>query len=164
MAKPKKEKKPKEDGGIKTKSLWDHMKHIYEVQDPNYYVNLSESDKKSFSVYMVNRFLSMNSDWIENIDYLQRFLSIDAGLYYRLVISIIPKGKYYFPYIKSVSDSSKYTTSLIKLFSDHFEVSSREARVYLDIINMYPDGRNQVLKICKLYGLEEATVKEMCEY
>jgi predicted transcriptional regulator len=51
-----------------------------------------------------------------------------------------------------------------KLISNHFEVSSREARVYLDIINMYPNGRKQVLSICKMYGLEESKVKEMCEY
>ena len=32
----------------KKKSLFDHVKHIRQEKDPNYYVNLSDDDKKSF--------------------------------------------------------------------------------------------------------------------
>ena len=47
------------------KSLFDHITHITQIQDPKYWDKLEEGDKKTWSNYMIHRFLSMNPDWIE---------------------------------------------------------------------------------------------------
>ena len=51
---------------IKRKSLFDHINQITKIQNPNYWEQISEEDKKTWSNYMVNRFLSMKSDWIDS--------------------------------------------------------------------------------------------------
>ena len=49
----------------KRKSLFDHITQITKVQNPKYWEQPSEEDKKTWSNYMVNRFLSMKPEWIE---------------------------------------------------------------------------------------------------
>ena len=56
---------------IKKKSLFDHVNQVTSVQNPNYWDEISDEDKKTWSNYMINRFLSMNSDWIELVNELQ---------------------------------------------------------------------------------------------
>ena len=51
----------------KPKTLFDHLKAITQYQDPNYWEKLSDADKKTWSNYMVHRFLSMNLDWVDII-------------------------------------------------------------------------------------------------
>ena len=58
---------------IKKKSLFDHIKEITSVQNPNYWETLSEDDKKTWSNYMVHRFLSMKMEWIEVVNELQKY-------------------------------------------------------------------------------------------
>ena len=53
------------------KSLFDHIKAITNEQNPKYFDTLDESDMKSWSNYMIHRFLSMNNDWIDLIAELQ---------------------------------------------------------------------------------------------
>ena len=54
-----------------SKSLFDHIKQITDVQNPNYWSDISDEDKKSWSNYMVNRFLSMKMDWIDIVNEVQ---------------------------------------------------------------------------------------------
>ena len=55
------------------KTLFDHIKAITQSQDPNYFDKLEESDLKTWSNYMIHRFLSMNSDWVEILSELQPY-------------------------------------------------------------------------------------------
>ena len=58
---------------MKTKTLFDHIKQITNVQNQLYWDNLTDADKKTWSNYMVHRFLSMNMDWIELVNELQKY-------------------------------------------------------------------------------------------
>ena len=49
---------------VKKKSLFDHVNQITATQNPNYWDEISEEDKKTWSNYMTHRFLSMKTDWI----------------------------------------------------------------------------------------------------
>ena len=49
------------------KGLFDHIKAITQYQDPKYFDKLDDEDLKSWSNYMIHRFLSMNPDWIDLI-------------------------------------------------------------------------------------------------
>ena len=57
---------------VKKKSLFDHVNQITSVQNPNYWDEISDEDKKSWSNYMINRFLSMKSDWIDLVNEVQK--------------------------------------------------------------------------------------------
>jgi len=56
---------------IKAKSLFDHLSGITDKKVS--WDSLSEVDRKSFSPYMVNRFLSMNMDFIELVNEFQKY-------------------------------------------------------------------------------------------
>jgi len=49
------------------KKLFDHLNAITAEQDPKYFDKLSEEDLKSWSNFMINRFLSMKPEWVELI-------------------------------------------------------------------------------------------------
>ena len=56
------------------KSLFDHVKAITNEQNPKYFDTLEEADKKTWSNYMLLRFLSMKYEWIETISAVQPYL------------------------------------------------------------------------------------------
>ena len=58
-----------------SKSLFDHIKQITNVQNTLYWDSLEEGDKKTWSNYMVHRFLSMKSDWIQVVNEVQKYWS-----------------------------------------------------------------------------------------
>ena len=60
----------------KTKTLFDHIKAITSIQDPKYWDKLEEGDKKTWSNYMIHRFLSMNKDWIEVLSEIQPYTQV----------------------------------------------------------------------------------------
>ena len=49
------------------KTLFDHLNAISKDQKPDYFKDLSEEDKKTWSNYMIHRFLSMNYDFVDLI-------------------------------------------------------------------------------------------------
>jgi hypothetical protein len=55
-------------------TLFDHIKQITDVQNPKYWDKLEDADKKTWSNYMVLRFLSMNTDWVSTVAQLQPLL------------------------------------------------------------------------------------------
>ena len=79
---------------MKTKSLFDHIKQITNVQNQHYWDIITEADKKTWSNYMVHRFLSMNMDWIELVNELQKY-NLKPKELYKLYTNVIPKGKHW---------------------------------------------------------------------
>ena len=80
------------------KTLFDHIKvKVTQFQDPKYWDKLEESDKKTWSNYMIHRFLSMNPDWIETISEIQPFTqTLEPKQLYQLLIGLLAKGKVLF--------------------------------------------------------------------
>ena len=58
---------------MKTKTLFDHIKQITNVQNQLYWDNITDDDKKTWSNYMVHRFLSMKAEWIEVVNEIQQY-------------------------------------------------------------------------------------------
>ena len=83
----------------RSKSLFDHIKEITSVQKPNYWDTLSDGDKKTWSNYMVHRFLSMKMDWVELVNELQKY-NLKPKELYKIYTNILPKGKQWLKYIK----------------------------------------------------------------
>ena len=58
---------------IRRRSLFDHIKEVTSIQHKTYWKKLSEEDKKTWSNFMVHRFLSMNPNWLELTNEIQRY-------------------------------------------------------------------------------------------
>jgi hypothetical protein len=151
-------KKPSNDL-TKTKSLFDHLKAIYEVQDPNYFGTLTESDKKSYNVYMLNRLISMNPNQALAVAIIQKYNTLDPELHYTFLINVISKGKQWNEYIKARSEES-YPPWLVARIAQHFEISTKESVDYLDIFYHTEIGKLDLRKLLQLYGTNDKELRE----
>jgi hypothetical protein len=148
---------------IKAKTLFDHINAITQIQDKKYFEKLSESDKKTWSTYMINRFLSMNPDWIElisELDYITVGQQLKPELVYKMYIDIIPKSRIFLKYIKG-KNVVKYNTDLIKLIVTHFRCSKREAVEYLGIYYSTEDRFQSLKHVISMYGNNEKEIKKL---
>ena len=85
-------------------TLFDHIKQITDVQNPKYWDSLEDGDKKTWSNYMVLRFLSMNTDWVSTIAELQPILQeLPPKSLYLALIGVIPKSRTFLKYMKPAS-------------------------------------------------------------
>jgi hypothetical protein len=154
---PRKKSTTSSDSIPKPKGLFDHINHVREKQDPNYFDKLSEADKKSWSNFMVCRFLSMQPDIIDAVNQVQKYSSILSPKdFYKVLIAFVPKRRAFYPYIKSKSE--KYNPALLTLLSSHFQDSERNVLEYISLLT-----KDDVKNIISKYGYNEKQTKELLE-
>ncbi len=137
------------------KSLFDHIKQITNVQNPMYWDTLTESDKKTWSNYMVHRFLSMKSEWIEVVNEIQKYWEIKPKNLYQFYIDVLPRSRTFLRYTKS-KKKSKVEKWAMEHLKDYFECSSREVEQHLEILT-----KEQVTAIIMKYGVDDKQLKKM---
>lgn len=140
---------------VKVKGLFDHLNHIREKQDPKYFVNLSDADRKSWSNYMICRLLSMQPENIELINEIQKYQHLPPEYFYQLCITVVPLGRAYYPYIKSKKES-EYTKELIDIMRRHFSESKRNVLEYLGLLS-----KKEIRSIVEMYGYNEKEVDQI---
>ena len=75
---------------MKTKTLFDHIKQITNVQNQLYWDNITEADKKTWNNYMVHRFLSMKPEWIEVVNEIQKYWELKPKTIYQFYTNLLP--------------------------------------------------------------------------
>ena len=143
------------------KTLFDHIKAVTHFQDPKYWDKLEETDKKTWSNYMVQRFLSMNPDWITTIADLEPFIErLNPEQFYLTMINVIPKGRHYLKYTKGKGET-KYESWLVDILVKEFTCSTKEAYEYLEIFYATREGRENVKYICEKYGIDKKEITKL---
>lgn len=144
--------KKSDDTIVKAKTLFDHLGGITYKKDK--WESLSEVDKKSFDMYMVNRFLSMNLDYIEFVNEIQQYTNgeLKPRELYKVYSDILPKKKSFDKYIKSKSES-KWDKNIITYFCKYFKLSSREIEDYLEILTI-----DEVKLIIQKFGVNKKEI------
>jgi hypothetical protein len=143
------------------KKLFDHLNAITFEQDPKYFNKLSEEDLKSWSNFMINRFLSMKPEWVELIATLLPLTqTLQPKEMYKLYISVIPKGKYFLKYIKGKA-ANKYEDFLIELIKKDFQCSEKEALEYIEVLYSTREGRENIKYICEKYGTDKKQITKL---
>ena len=143
------------------KTLFDHIKAVTQFQDPKYWDKLEEGDKKTWSNYMVHRFLSMNPDWIEVLSEIQPYTQVlEPKQLYLSLIGIIPKGRYFLKYTKGKKDN-KYESFLIDILVQDFQCSTKEAEDYCEILYSTREGRENIKYICEKYGVDKKQITKL---
>ena len=117
--------------------------------------DFDETEQKTFNTFMINRFLSMSSDFVEAVNICQEhtYQMKDKDVY-NLYKNLFPKQKKFLRYIKGKKD--KFPKKLLNFLSEHFKVSQREVTDYLDILN-----KKDIEQICKQYGKNKKQIKEL---
>ena len=137
------------------KSLFDHIKQITNVQNPMYWDTLTESDKKTWSNYMIHRFISMKTDWIEVANEIQRYWELKPKTIYQFYTNILPRGRTFLRYTKS-KKKSKIEKWAMDILCDYFQESSHNVEKTLDIM-----GKNVVYSIISKYGVDDKKLKKI---
>jgi hypothetical protein len=108
-------------------NIFDHLKQITITKGP--YLG-----EEGWNNWMINRFLSMNQDYIEVVNIVQKNTWQMKGEYlYNLYRDIIPKQYVYLKYIKS-NTKQDYSIEEIEAVQQYFEVSKKEAKEYIDML------------------------------
>ncbi len=142
-------------------ALFDDLKNIQSKRETDYWEKLSDKDKKAFNTYMLNRFFSMHPDFVEIINYLQRFnLSLDREISYKLFMGIIPKNNLFFRYMKSQKEK-EYNETLLNCICNCFEVKEDEGKEYIDILSKTENGKIELNEILVMYATDEKEIKKI---
>ena len=117
----------------------------------------TEDEQKKFSPFIINRWLSMDKDFIEIVNYFQKYSigTLEPREVYKWYCDMLPKGKRFNKYIKGKKDK-KYNTELIDIMVTHFECSKSQVKDYLDLI-----AKDELMEILEKYGMNEKTIKRL---
>ena len=145
----------KSENTVKAKTIFQHLSGIKEKKES--WTSLSDMDKKSFSPFIINRWLSMNLDLLPIVNILQKYTIgfLSARDVYKVYLDFLPKKKTFDKYIKG-SKSSKYNKDVLEYLSKWYGVSQREVPDYLEILS-----NDDVINILMKYGLTEKESKKL---
>ena len=145
----------KSENTVKAKTIFQHLSGIKEKKES--WTSLSDMDKKSFSPFIINRWLSMNLDLLPIVNILQKYTIgfLSARDVYKVYLDFLPKKKTFDKYIKG-SKSSKYNKDVLEYLSKWYGVSQREVTDYLEILS-----KDDVINILMKYGLTEKESKKL---
>ena len=117
----------------------------------------TEDEQKKFSPFIINRRLSMDKDFIEIVNYFQKYAigTLEPREVYKWYCEILPRGKRFNKYVKGKKDK-KYDSELINLLINHFECSKVEVKQYLELID-----KIELKEILEKYGMNEKTIKRL---
>ena len=118
--------------------------------------DFTEDEQKKFSPFIINRWLSMDKDFIEFVNIFQQYAigTLEPREVYKWYCDVLPKGKRFNKYIKG-KKSKKYDPELVNLLCEYFEESKNHILDYLELIN-----QDQLKMILELYGIEPKKVRK----
>ena len=121
--------------------------------------SFTESDQKAFSPFIINRWLSMDEEFIEVVNYFQKYAigTVEPREVYKWYCDVLPMGKRYNKYIKS-KRNKKYDPELINVLVNWFECSKTEAKENLSYIS-----KEEINQILEKYGTDPKKIKSICK-
>ena len=118
--------------------------------------DFTEDEQKKFSPFIINRWLSMDKEFIEIVNYFQKYAigTLEPREVYKWYCDMLPRGKRFNKYIKGKKDK-KYEPELVDTLCKYFEESKSHILDYLELIN-----KDQLKMILELYGVEPKKVRK----
>ena len=118
-----------------------------------------ETDQKAFSSFIINRWLSMDEDFVEIINFFQKYAigQLESKEVYKWYCDVLPKGKRYNKYIKG-KKAKKYDPELIDIMCEYFQCSKAETKENLSYIS-----KEEINQILEKYGTDPKKIKSICK-
>ena len=133
-------------------SIFDWLKAINTTKPP--VESFTEKDWEVWNSYMVHRFISMNPDYIEVVNYVQDFPPQEKRMIYSIYKEFIPKNNKWSKYIKSkVKQPNK---DLVDHIKNYFECSNKEAKEYISML-----APVEINRILSNRGLNKKEIKPL---
>ena len=141
---------------------WDSVVTIFDwinqiLVKKTHWNEFTEDEQKKFSPFIINRWLSMDKEFLEIVNFFQKYSigTLEPREVYKWYCDMLPKGKRFNKYIKGKKDK-KYNTELIDIMVTHFECSKSQVKDYLDLI-----AKDELMEILEKYGMNEKTIKRL---
>lgn len=147
---------------LKTKSIFDFLNCLFVTKTK--WDDLSELDKKAFSPYMINRFISMHPEYVNIVNYLQQYTisGMNPREVYKLYLDLLPKQKFFAKYIKAKNDDSeKLAPRLIEFIAEQEQWSTDESKENILFILSMPDGTQLIREYLKMFGIGSDEAKKV---
>ena len=119
-----------------SKNLFDWLNEITVVK--THPENISEESWEKWNSYMIHRYVSMNIDYIDIVNYVQKINPQNKQQIYSIYREMIPKKKLWLKYIKN--EKKKNYKEVAEYVAEYFECSLGEADHYIDIIPKSIEG------------------------
>ena len=126
------------------KNIFDWLKAINTTKPP--VESFTDKDWEVWNSYMIHRFLSMNPDYLEVVNYVQDLPPQEKRMIYNVYKEFIPKNNKW----------SKYVKSKVKQPNTDFQCSSKEAKEYITLL-----GTPQISRILTNRGLDKKELKQL---
>ena len=125
-------------------TLFDWLKEINVTKsNPD---TFTDEDWKSFTPYMILRYLSLHEELLVVVNHVQKFVSFSKPVIYDMYRRMLPKQPRFAKYIKG---KKVKTMKEVDMIAKYFEVSKREAKQYSTFMTS-----NDVKTIKKIYGIK----------
>ena len=117
----------------------------------------TEDEQKKFSPFIINRWLSMDKEFIEIINIFQKYAigTLEPREVYKWYCDVLPKGKRFNKYIKG-KKSKKYNKELVNMLVNHYETSKLQVEEYIELLS-----KDEIISILKVYGVDKKTIKKL---
>ena len=125
---------------------FDHIKNLHTKK--RRWEDFNDEEKKSFNVFIINKGLSMNPNYLGIVNMVQNFTGLNQVLSQKEVFNIyfklLPNKFRFYKWIKGIKN--KKDKDKAEYLAMHFKVSTREAYDYLQILD-----KKSINKILKNY-------------
>ena len=123
---------------------FDHIKNLHTKKRT--WNDFNDEEKKSFNVFIINKALSMNPNYLGIVNIVQNFTGLNQILsqkeVFNLYYSLLPTKFRFYKWIKG--EKTKKEKEKAEYLAMHFKVSTREAYDYLKILDR--KTINQIIK------------------
>tara|TARA_B100001113_G_C21029576_1_gene587366 strand:+ start:255 stop:668 length:414 start_codon:yes stop_codon:yes gene_type:complete len=135
-------------------TLFDWLKEInFKKSDPKQFTT---DDWKSFTPFMINRYLSLHPELIVLVNEVQMLNTTNKKTLYNAYRHLLPKQSRFAKYIKG--KTTKVNTELVKIISRYFEISNSESKQYIKLLT-----REELSGIVGLYGYTNKQIKKIVD-
>ena len=125
---------------------FDHIKNLHTKK--RRWEDFNDEEKKSFNVFIINKALSMNPNYLGIVNMVQNFTGLNQILsqkeVFNIYFNLLPNKFRFYKWIKG--EKTKKDKDKAEYLAMHFKVSTREAYDYLKILD-----RKTINKIIKNY-------------
>ena len=125
---------------------FDHIKNLHTKK--RRWEDFNDEEKKSFNVFIINKGLSMNPNYLGIVNMVQNFTGLNQILSQKEVFNIyfklLPNKFRFYKWIKGIKN--KKDKDKAEYLAMHFKITTREAYDYLQILD-----KKSINKIIKNY-------------
>ena len=114
---------------------FDHIKNLHTKK--RRWDDFNDEEKKSFNVFIINKALSMNPNYLGIVNMVQNFTGLNQILsqkeVFNIYFNLLPTKFRFYKWIKE--EKTKKDKEKAEYLATHFKVSIREAYDYLQILD-----------------------------